>query len=235
MAPGVEHTKPTTGELADLSALADGTLDPSRRAAVEAHIAASPELSALYEREQRVVAALHQARSTDRAPASLRARIERRLRLPRGVAVTTTTVRPTTVSPAVAPGGAIPYLAVRGAREALAWYVEHLGAEIHGEPIVMPDDRIGHAELALCGGAVYLADEHPEIGVIAPSRDAAAVIANLGYRMAKGCWEQPSPTVWPPPHSYRQIRALAGATLPGVRYRRHLLWRYSPVWVKPAS
>lgn len=76
MAPGVEHTKPTTGELADLSALADGTLDPSRRAAVEAHIAASPELSALYEREQRVVAALHQARSTDRAPASLRARIE---------------------------------------------------------------------------------------------------------------------------------------------------------------
>ena len=66
-------------------------------------------------------------------------------------------------------------------------------------------------------------------------RDAAAVIANLGYRMAKGCWEQPSPTVWPPPHSYRQIRALAGATLPGVRYRRHLLWRYSPVWVKPAS
>lgn len=66
-------------------------------------------------------------------------------------------------------------------------------------------------------------------------RDAAAVIVNLGYRMAKGYWEQPSPTVWPPPHSYRQIRALAGETLPGVRFRRHLLWRYSLVWVKPAS
>lgn len=65
--------------------------------------------------------------------------------------------------------------------------------------------------------------------------EAAAVIANLGYRMAKGYWEQPSPTVWPPPHSYRQIRILAGDTLPGVRYRRHLLWRYSLVWVKPAS
>lgn len=65
--------------------------------------------------------------------------------------------------------------------------------------------------------------------------DGAAVIANLGYRMAKGYWEQPSPAVWPPPHSYREIRALAGATLPGVRYRRHLLWRYSLVWVKPAS
>jgi predicted enzyme related to lactoylglutathione lyase len=89
--------------------------------------------------------------------------------------VTTTTVRPAAVSPAVAPGGAIPYLAVRGAREALAWYVEQLGAQIQGDPIVMPDGRIGHAELALGGGEIYLADEHPEIGVVAPSPDAAAV------------------------------------------------------------
>lgn len=89
--------------------------------------------------------------------------------------MTTTTVRPTIAAPAVAPGGAIPYLAVRGAREALTWYVEQLGAQIQGDPIVMPDGRIGHAELALGGGAIYLADEHPEIGVVAPSPDAAAV------------------------------------------------------------
>jgi anti-sigma factor RsiW len=61
---------------ADLSALADGTLEPSRRTEVEARIAASPELTALYERERRVVRALHQARETDRAPARLRARID---------------------------------------------------------------------------------------------------------------------------------------------------------------
>jgi hypothetical protein len=67
------HTKT---ELAELSALADGTLDPARRPEVEARIAASPELSALYERERRVVQALHQARSTERAPERLRARIE---------------------------------------------------------------------------------------------------------------------------------------------------------------
>jgi anti-sigma factor RsiW len=71
-----EHSNPTASELADLSALADGTLDPARRPSVEAHISASPELSALYERERRVVAALHQARESDRAPAALRARIE---------------------------------------------------------------------------------------------------------------------------------------------------------------
>jgi len=66
-------------------------------------------------------------------------------------------------------------------------------------------------------------------------RDAAAVIANLGHRVIKGYWQHPSPTVWPPPHTYGQIRALAGETLPGVSYRRHLLWRYSLAWVKPAS
>lgn len=63
-------------ELAELSALADGTLDPARRAQGEARISASPELSALYERERRVVEVLHEARAVDRAPAALRARIE---------------------------------------------------------------------------------------------------------------------------------------------------------------
>jgi hypothetical protein len=76
MASRADQTKPTATELADLSALADGTLDPARKADVEARIAASPELSALYERERRVVDALHQARATERAPAALRARIE---------------------------------------------------------------------------------------------------------------------------------------------------------------
>jgi hypothetical protein len=71
-----EQSKPTPAELAELSALADGTLDPARRVAVEAHISASPELNALYERERQVVSALHQARESERAPAALRARIE---------------------------------------------------------------------------------------------------------------------------------------------------------------
>jgi hypothetical protein len=76
MASRADQTKPTASELADLSALADGTLDPARKADVEAHIAASPELSALCGRERRVVDALHQVRATERAPARLRAKIE---------------------------------------------------------------------------------------------------------------------------------------------------------------
>jgi anti-sigma factor RsiW len=63
-------------ELADLSALADGTIDSARREEVRARIAASPQLTALYARERRVVALLHVVRATERAPAGLRTRIE---------------------------------------------------------------------------------------------------------------------------------------------------------------
>jgi hypothetical protein len=63
-------------QLADLSALADGSLDPARVAEVRERIATSPELTALFERERRVVAILHEARATERAPARLRAAIE---------------------------------------------------------------------------------------------------------------------------------------------------------------
>jgi anti-sigma factor RsiW len=76
MASGADQTKPTAAELAELSALADGTLDPARKAEVETRIAASSELTVLYERERRVVDALHHARATERAPAALRARID---------------------------------------------------------------------------------------------------------------------------------------------------------------
>jgi len=65
--------------------------------------------------------------------------------------------------------------------------------------------------------------------------DAVAVLVNLGYRAARGYWHHPSPIVWPPPHTYREIRALAGDLLPGVRYRRHLLWRYSLTWTRPVA
>ena len=54
--------------LAELTALADGTLDPERAAALRRQIAGSPELSKRYERERHAVAALATVRA-DRAPA----------------------------------------------------------------------------------------------------------------------------------------------------------------------
>jgi predicted enzyme related to lactoylglutathione lyase len=102
---------------------------------------------------------------------ALRARLERALALPRGVRPMTADSEPQT---AAGPrGAAVPYLAVRDARSAIDWYVEVFGASVVGEPMVMPDGRIGHAELALADGVVYLADEYPEIGVVAPHAGAS--------------------------------------------------------------
>lgn len=81
----------------------------------------------------------------------------------------------TVAEPTVPRPAALPYLAVAGARAAIDWYVDAFGATLVGEPIVMDDGRIGHAELALGGGVLYLADEYPEIGLKAPAPQAVSV------------------------------------------------------------
>jgi len=117
--------------------------------------------------------------------AGLRARLERALTLPEGVAVSETALTLAGREPPAPPadrGAAIPYLAVRGARGALDWYARVLGARLRGEPIIMPDGRVGHAELELADGVIYLAEEHPEIGVRAP--DPAGVPVSLVLAVA---------------------------------------------------
>jgi anti-sigma factor RsiW len=66
-------------EMAELTALADGSLPAERRQAVEARVAASPELRELVERQRRAVAAT-QILASEPVPASLRGTIEGRLR-----------------------------------------------------------------------------------------------------------------------------------------------------------
>jgi hypothetical protein len=68
MAASDRKSQPTRRQLAELFALADGTLDSARVADVRAQIAASGELAELYERELRVVGVLLHARATIRAP-----------------------------------------------------------------------------------------------------------------------------------------------------------------------
>lgn len=74
----------------------------------------------------------------------------------------------------------VPYLAVADARAAIAWYVDIFGARLEGDPIVMPDGRIGHSELHLGDAEVYVSDAHPELGVVAPSPGAVSVSFVLG-------------------------------------------------------
>jgi uncharacterized glyoxalase superfamily protein PhnB len=118
--------------------------------------------------------------------ARLRSRLESALSLPNrteGVVMSgTDTViaelnEPTVteVAPTVPRSAAVPYLAVSHAVDAIAWYVDALGAVVVGEPIMMDDGRVGHAELALAGGTFYLADEYPEIGLKAPVPQSVSV------------------------------------------------------------
>ncbi|MEO8889292.1 MAG: VOC family protein [Jatrophihabitantaceae bacterium] len=106
--------------------------------------------------------------------ADLRARLERALSLPRGVVVSAAPDVGTdgTTAPRSA---AVPYLAVTDAHAAITWYVEVFAARVVGEPIVMPGNRIGHAELEFGSGLVYLADEAPDIGFAAPRPGEASV------------------------------------------------------------
>ena len=63
-------------ESAELAALADGSLSPSRRAALEARVVASPELAELLAEQERAVVLARSATAEIEAPASLRARID---------------------------------------------------------------------------------------------------------------------------------------------------------------
>jgi uncharacterized glyoxalase superfamily protein PhnB len=119
--------------------------------------------------------------------ARLRARLEDALSLPnrtQGVVMSGTdtaiaelnepAAEPTVAAAPPRPA-ALPYLTVANARDAIAWYVDTFGASVVGDPFEMDDGRIGHAELAIGGGVLYLADEYPEIGLKAPSPQATSV------------------------------------------------------------
>ncbi|AUM16167.1 glyoxalase [Rhodococcus ruber Chol-4] len=71
--------------------------------------------------------------------------------------------------------GALPYLIVGRARSAIDWYRQVFDATLAGDPVVLEDGRIGHAELVFPTGMVYLAEEFPEMGLSAPEAGATSV------------------------------------------------------------
>ena len=86
--------------------------------------------------------------------------------------------------------------------------------------ILRPGGRLAVVGLAANGSAADLA-----IG-------AAGIPANLWYKRTRG-EGNPGAPVMAPDMTWSQVRSAAGRVLPGARYRRHLLWRYSITWLKP--
>lgn len=70
-----------------------------------------------------------------------------------------------------------PYLCVNDARAAIEWYVDVLGAVVTLEPIVMPDGRVGHVELAVDGAGWMMSDEFEEAGVAAPDPGRGSAVS----------------------------------------------------------
>ncbi len=97
--------------------------------------------------------------------AELRSRLDRAL-LAQGAPMTTT------VETAQHTLGC--YLAVNDARNTLDFYERAFGARRRGEPIVMEDGRIGHAELTIGDSVLMLADEFPEIDMLSPQTRGGA-------------------------------------------------------------
>ena len=61
-----------------------------------------------------------------------------------------------------------PYLVVKGANEAIAFYTKAFGAkEIFR--LSEPSGKIGHAELEIRGSTFMLADEYPDFGALGPA------------------------------------------------------------------
>ena len=96
-------------EIAELAALADGTLAPERRAELEARVAASSELADRLAEQQRALALSRSAATEVEAPAALRARVEaqqrvRRARAPRRLVLIGATATAAVVAVAIGLG-----------------------------------------------------------------------------------------------------------------------------------
>ena len=75
--------------------------------------------------------------------------------------------------------GVTPYLSVRNADEAIAWYQKALGAELVYR--MEWGGKVGHAELKLGGAFLMLADEFPDMGILGPESRGGTTVSLLVY------------------------------------------------------
>ncbi len=73
-----------------------------------------------------------------------------------------------------------PYLLIRGASDAIAFYAKAFGATEHLR-LTAPDGRIGHAEIQIGTSKVMIADEHPEMDFLGPDSRGGTTVSLLVY------------------------------------------------------
>jgi uncharacterized glyoxalase superfamily protein PhnB len=70
-----------------------------------------------------------------------------------------------------------PYLACKGADRAIEWYERVFAARLLGDPVIMPDGHVGHAELRVGDMVFMLADEYPEERHLGPDTLGGSSVA----------------------------------------------------------
>jgi PhnB protein len=74
-----------------------------------------------------------------------------------------------------------PYLYIRGAADAIAFYKKAFGAVEMMPPMTGPDGKIGHAEIKIGDSPIMLADESPDMGAKSPKTLGGTPVGILLY------------------------------------------------------
>lgn len=79
-------------------------------------------------------------------------------------------------APAPSPQTVTPYLCCKGAAAALDFYKKGFGAT-ELMRMTAPDGAVGHADIQIEGASIFLSDEYPELGVVAPTTVGGTAVA----------------------------------------------------------
>ena len=107
-------------------------------------------------------------------------------------------------------------------------------ATVHHLPS-LPDTLQRFADLTAPGGVVVIVGVAQATTVRDRLLSLAGVAQHQWYSRTRNYWEHSAPTVWPPPHTYSEVRADAARVLPGARWQQFALWRYALTWNKPLT
>jgi len=105
-------------------------------------------------------------------------------------------------------------------------------ATVHHLPS-LPDTFRRFADLTSPGGVLVIVGLARATTLRDHLLGAAGVAQHQWYSRTRTFWHHSAPTVWPPPHSYREVRSIASGVLPGARWQQFALWRYALTWQKP--
>ncbi len=91
------------------------------------------------------------------------------------------------------------------------------------------------AELTAPGGVLAVVGLAKSSGPIDFLYDIAGLVQQAGYTRRQVVWEHSAPIVWPPPHTYADVKRSVARVLPGATWSRLPMWRYLVLWHKPAA